>query len=461
MSDPSADGRHGGRELKIDVLEPSQSEEELARPRRMRLRDVVFFAFIAVFFAGTLLVVVMGIGSILASRSADLHDTFHVRALGTGFVARTYQRMADASHEIPSMLLAWISVAFSVLNLALAVFLLWLRPRDRTARLLSIGIIGTAAVFNLPTSTTIEILPLTTFESLIHGGAHIITGLAYTAALLLVPDGRPVPRWRAPALIALYAPIVALAAVMSLRAEGADRPGVVLVFFGLVIPVAGVIAQGYRFRTSDDPAEHQQARLLFWALLPAIGIGVWFLVTNGFQAFEAGLAGRHLPEPPVEVFRVFLPVFLLIPIGLFLGLVRYRLWDIDRVINRTLVYGLATGILLGAYLGIVVLLQRLLPFTRGSDIAVATSTLVVAAAFFPLRRRIQDFVDRRFYRHRYDAQKTIEQFTTRLRDQLELEALAYELRGVVARTMQPSEITLLVKNPEGRLEWQWTYRGRH
>jgi hypothetical protein len=78
-----------------------------------------------------------------------------------------------------------------------------------------------------------------------------------------------------------------------------------------------------------------------------------------------------------------------------------------------------------------------------------------------LRRRIQDFVDKRFYRHRYDAQRTIEAFSSRLRDHLELESLAFELRGVVARTMQPSEITLLVRNPEGRMEWQWTYKGRN
>ena len=88
------------------------------------------------------------------------------------------------------------------------------------------------------------------------------------------------------------------------------------------------------------------------------------------------------------------------------------------------------------------------------------STLAAFAAFVPVRRRIQDFVDRRFYRHRYDAQKTIEAFSSRLRDQLDLEALAFELRGAVAGTMQPTQLTLLVRETDGRLEWQWTYRGR-
>jgi hypothetical protein len=98
--------------------------------------------------------------------------------------------------------------------------------------------------------------------------------------------------------------------------------------------------------------------------------------------------------------------------------------------------------------------------TTGNDVAVAVSTLVAAAAFVPVRRRVQDFVDRRFYRHRYDAQKTIEAFSSRLRDQLDLEALAGELRGVITRTMQPSELTLMVRDPDGHMAWQWTYRGR-
>lgn len=403
----------------------------------------------------------MGIGSILASGSGALHETFHVRALATGPIARIYQRMADASHEMPSTLLSWLSVGFSVFNLVLAVFLIWLRRRDRTARLLALGMVGTAGVFNLPASTTIEVLALTPLESLVHGSAHIVTGLSYTAALLLFPDGRPIPRWRPPALIALYAPIVALAGLLSLRAEGADRPGVVLVFFGLVIPVAGVLAQAYRFRTSADPAAQQQARLMFWALIPALGVGAWFLVTEGFGSFDAAFAGRHIPEQPVEVFRVFLPVFAFIPLMLFLGLIRYRLWDIDRVVNRTLVYGIVTGILLSAYLGVVVLLQQVLrPFTTGNDIAVAISTLLAAAAFMPLRGWIQAFVDRRFYRHRYDAQRTAEAFAARLRDELDMSAVEYELRGAVAGAMQPAEMSLLVRTPDGGLEWQWTYRGK-
>lgn len=429
--------------------------------------DLAFFLFFAVFFASVVAVVLLGIGAVLAAGSSGLHTEFHERAFGVGPLAhRIYERMADAAHPettgLPTGLSALLAVGFSAFNLALAVFLLWLRPRDRTARLLAVGMVGTAAVFNLPSQVAIEIQPLLVDEQIGHIGAHVLTGAAYTFALLTFPNGRLVPRWRWWGLAILYLPLLAAVALLPILVEGTARPGALLLFFGLVVPIAGVAAQAYRFRTFDDPAEHQQARLLFWALLPALGVGIWFVVTRGFSSLDVGLAGRHLAEQPVDIFRVFQPVFLLVPLALFLGLLRYRLWDIDRVINRTLVYGLATGLVLGAGLLFVVLLQRILrPVTQENDIAVAISTLAAAAAFVPVRRRIQDFVDRRFYRHRYDAQKTVEAFSSRLRDPLDLEALAHELRGVVSRTMQPTQLTLLVRDPDdGRLAWQWTYRGR-
>ena len=364
MPDPSADGRYRESDLSTDTLEARDvTGEDEAPRRRLRVTDVAFFVFFAAFFASVVTVVLLGVYSVLTAGSATMHESFHERAFGVGPLAhRIYERIADAAHPettgLPTGLSAWLSVAFSAVNLALAVFLLWLRPRDRTARLLAIGMVGTAAVFNLPSQVAIEVQPLLLDEQIGHTGAHLLTGAAYTIALLTFPDGRVVPRWRWWALVILYLPLAAAVAVLPVVVEGNARPAALLLFFGLVVPVGGVLAQAYRFRTSDDPAEHQQARLLFWAFLPAIGVGVWFLVTQGTSALDIGLAGRHLPEQPVAVFRVFQPVFLLIPLALFLGLIRYRLWDIDRVVNRTLVYGLATGIVAGAGLGIVILLQR-------------------------------------------------------------------------------------------------------
>jgi predicted membrane protein len=443
------------------AVEAPQIETE-PTGRRWAWTDVAYFVFLVYFAGGAVVVLAHGIGAVLASASPALHDSLHIRALGTGLLARAALRMADQSHHIASAPQVAFDYAFSVLNFGLAILLLWLRPRDRTARLLAVALIGAAGAFNLTAQGAVEVVPLTGFETWLQTSSHIIAGLAYVYALLLFPDGRPVPRWRPIALIPLYAPISAAAVFLALRAEGTQRPVVLLVFHGLVTPIAAVLAQGYRFRRASTPEEHAQARLLVWALVPAIIVGAYFVYSQGFSSVtEQALAGRHLPDVPVAVFRLFQPVYLLIPLALFLGLQRYRLWDIDRVVNRTLVWGVASGVVLGLGVGFVVLLQRLLsPFTSGNDIAVALSTLVAAAAFLPVRRRIQDFVDRRFYRSRYDAQRTIETFSARLRDELDLESLGYELRGVVAGAMQPSHLTLLLRGDGGGLSWQWTYKGR-
>jgi hypothetical protein len=143
---------------------------------------------------------------------------------------------------------------------------------------------------------------------------------------------------------------------------------------------------------------------------------------------------------------VLFPLFGLIPVSVAIAVFKYRLYEIDRLINRTLVYGLLTALLVGVYAGLVFLLGRLLdPATGDSALAVAASTLAVAALFQPARRRLQGLVDRRFNRGRYDAAQTVERFSGRLRDQVDLDTLSAELLGVVDHTVQPASASLWLR----------------
>jgi hypothetical protein len=133
-----------------------------------------------------------------------------------------------------------------------------------------------------------------------------------------------------------------------------------------------------------------------------------------------------------------------VPTAMGIAITRYRLYEIDILINRTLVYGTLTAMLVAVYIGGIVLLQRLFVALTGekSTLAVVASTLLIAALFTPLRRRIQSFIDKRFYRTKYDARRTLEAFSAKLRDETDLEALNNDLVGVVRETMQPVHISL-------------------
>jgi hypothetical protein len=164
-------------------------------------------------------------------------------------------------------------------------------------------------------------------------------------------------------------------------------------------------------------------------------------------------------EVPLWFARIGHAIFLLlipaIPISMGIAILRYRLYDIDIIINRTLVYGTLTATLALVYFGVVTTTQALFRTLTGQQelpqLVVVASTLLIAALFNPLRRRIQSFIDRRFYRRKYDARKTLEAFSVKLRDATDLDALSDDLAGVVRETMQPAHVSLWLR-PEKALK---------
>jgi hypothetical protein len=222
------------------------------------------------------------------------------------------------------------------------------------------------------------------------------------------------------------------------------RLGDVLAAFAFVLAAASLVV---RFRRSRGTERQQLKWFAYVGMLAATGLSLAMAeVLFGGQPGDDVEGGWLEIVGAVGWFAALAAIVLGIPIATGMAILRHRLYDIDVVINRTLVYGALTATLAGAYLGSVLLLQLTLsPLTEDSGLAIAGSTLAVAALFRPARARIQELVDRRFYRSKYDAAHTIERFGAHLRDEVELDALSAELRTVVAETMQPAHVSLWLR----------------
>jgi hypothetical protein len=217
-----------------------------------------------------------------------------------------------------------------------------------------------------------------------------------------------------------------------------DRLGAAATTLLLVASVVGVASLVARWRRARL-RERQQLKLFAYAaaLLP-----VFVLLSGLIQVLGIDEGAAQWIS-----FAAATGAFLGLPIATAASIARHQLYDIDLVINRTLVYATLTAVLVATYLVSVLAFRVVLnPVTGKSDLAVAVSTLAVAALFRPLRARIQAVVDRRFYRQRYDAARTLESFTSRLRHEVDLDSLGTELRSVVHETMQPAQITLWLRS---------------
>ena len=206
----------------------------------------------------------------------------------------------------------------------------------------------------------------------------------------------------------------------------------------MLILIAGAVASLLVRRLYARGVERQQTKwFTYTSAVAASGAILQYIISEPLELMWLGWAGHAL----------VLIGLAGMPISMGIAILRYRLYEIDIIINRTLVYGSLTATLVVIYFGLIVLLQRLFVLLTGeqSTLAVVASTLLIAALFTPLRRRIQSFIDRRFYRRKYDARKTLEAFSTKLRDETDLDAVSDDLVGVVRETMQPAHISLWLR----------------
>jgi hypothetical protein len=255
--------------------------------------------------------------------------------------------------------------------------------------------------------------------------------------LSLFPDGRFVPRWALwyTIVFGLYGLLWDIPLPAGWHPSNWPLPLFILLQLGPTALLLGF--QIYRYRYVSGPVQRQQAKWLLFGLAVA-------LCTIPFSI--ASVTPTHTPA---TIFGLFVApalhlLWLCIPFTLSIAILRYRLWDIDIIINRTLAYGTLTVLLTGIYVGLVIGLPLLLRgvVSQDNSVAIVISTLVVAALFQPLRHRIQAIIDRRFYRRKYDAAKIVATFSSTLREELDLPTLSEHLLAVVQETMQPAQVSL-------------------
>ena len=265
-------------------------------------------------------------------------------------------------------------------------------------------------------------------------------------SLYLFPSGKFVPRFSRYLAVGPYLLFALVWFFPNSSLMESAGPWVLIAY-----AIGGLISQVYRYRKVSTPSERQQTKWVVFALGILIGILLIQSVVWLFPALSVRTPASFLYEWIGNgIVGILAPA--LIPLAIGISILRYRLWDIDILIRRTLQYSLLSGLLALTYFGGIVVLQGMFTavsgsfgFAQDSPLVTVLSTLAIAGLFLPLRRRVQDFIDRRFYRKKYDAAKVIADFAATCRDETDLDKLTARLVEVVDETMQPESVQLWLK----------------
>ncbi len=364
-------------------------------------------------------------------------------------LAQAYQAPEPLPFGFAASTYAWIATCLDVLFILvyfLFAFFINLRARQDL-----FAILAAFALIVIPIRVPPELRQLASYSPAWAWMRLLLPALGYTFVplfLSLFPNGHWYPRW-----IWIY-PTAGLVFSILIVSGLTNYPSIsytMSLLLDISVVGAGVVAQILRYRRAANSVERLQTRWALFGITTAF-FGYYLfnfiynyrIVQNTFLIFQTSPAANYL----YNLFaRLWYPALLLIPLTLAISILRYRLWDIDLIIRRTLVYTLLSVTLAGVYFGTVVLLQAIfrLITAESSGLVITISTLAIAFLFAPLRRLLQDFIDRRFYRRRYDAEQILSVFAAAVRNEVDLDHLTAELLYVVDETMQPDSLSLWLK----------------
>ena len=375
---------------------------------------------------------------------AAIHETCPAEPCVAGQLAPGDARALDElgiSIDLYAAYVLALDVVVALGFCAVGAVIFWRRSEERGALFVSFALI----VFGLTWPDTFD---TARFHPVWGGLAGFLTQLGLASLFVfffIFPDGRFVPRWTRWVAPLVFAMPVLYVLLPGSRLVEPPAPLNISIFLGLW--ACALFAQLYRYRRVSGPVERQQTKWIVFGATVLVVLLVGFL--SPLLLFPAldrpGMVSLAYNLIGLTVGGSF--GFLLIPLSIGAAILRYRLFDIDVIINRALVYGSLTLTLALTYFGSVALLQYLLRSLTGQEtqLTIVASTLAIAALFQPLRKRLQNVIDMHFYRKKYDAARTLEAFSDRLRHKTDLEHLSVELLSLVRETMQPAHVSLWLK----------------
>jgi hypothetical protein len=338
-----------------------------------------------------------------------------------------------------------LTLAIMVVCFVVSTLIVWRRSDDRMALLVALMLVTFGPIF--VTTTVPESSPLQIPNECLYFLALSLLVLVF----LLFPTGQFVPRWTRWTMFVFLVGQVPYTffpnAPFTLDTH-ADTLGYFMLLGEIAILV---VVQLYRYLRVSSPLQRQQTKWVVFGL--AVPMTVYVSMTVLSLIFPELAESWSLYGAPYQLaLNASTCLLLLIPLSFGFAMLRSRLWEIDVLINRTLVYGSLTALLVALYVGLILALQAVVHAMTGSfseqPLVVVGSTLVIVALFQPLRRRLQNIIDRRFYRRKYDVAKVVAAFSATLRNEVDLDQLREQLVAVVQETMHPSHVSLWLRTPE-------------